>query len=418
MSTAFLFLCGALILAKWAAQMWLEWINQRHARLHAGAVPPAFAQFITPENYAKSGAYTLAKSRFEMVELTWSAAVLAATLFSGALPWFYHTFARAAGSSAWAGAGFLLAAGVLLAAADLPFDWHAQFHLEERFGFNTTTPGTWVLDRLKGLSLALALGYPLLVLILKLVGWLGAAWWFWAWVCLAAFQLVMILVAPVLILPLFNKFTPLPAGALRDGLLALGERAGFRARDIQVMDGSKRSRHSNAFFTGLGRFRKIVLFDTLVAQLDPAGLESVLAHEIGHHKRGHVPKMIALALGGWLLAFYLVSALAGARWFLPAFGFEPGEMAPALLIFSLLSGVVSFWLSPLFHWFSRRHEYEADAYAAGLVHGPGTLIGALRKLNEKNLANLTPHPFYSGFYYSHPTLLEREAALGRGSEKD
>jgi STE24 endopeptidase len=413
MSMALIIICGGLIVTRWVAQLLLEWMNQRHVRHHAGEIPPAFVQAITPENYAKSVAYTLAKSRLEMAEATWSAAVLAAALFSGALPWLYAVFGRVAGTSAWAGAGFLVTAGVLLAAPDLPLEWHAQFHLEERFGFNTTTPATWVADRVKGLLLALGLGYPLLVLILKLAGWLGAGWWFWAWVCLALFQVVMLVVAPVLILPLFNKFTPLPAGGLRDGLLALGERAGFRARDIQVMDGSKRSRHSNAFFTGLGRFRKIVLFDTLVQQLDAGEMESVLAHEIGHYKKGHVPKTIALALGGWLLAFYLVSALARQGWFLPSFGFAAGGMAPALLIFALLSGVATFWVSPLFHWFSRRHEYEADAYAAGLVQGPRSLIGALRKLHEKNLGNLTPHPIYSGFYYSHPTLVEREAALGR-----
>jgi STE24 endopeptidase len=293
----------------------------------------------------------------------------------------------------------------------LPFEWHAQFHLEERFGFNTTTAATWWLDRVKGLLLGAALGYPLLVLILKLPGWLGASWWFWAWVCLAAFQLVMMVVAPVLIMPLFNKFTSLPAGGLRDGLQALGERAGFRARDIQVMDGSKRSRHSNAFFTGLGRFRKIVLFDTLVRQLGQDELESVLAHEIGHYKKGHVLKTMALSFGSSLAAFYLVAVLVREEWFLGGFGFTPGEIVPALLLLSLLSGVVTFWLSPIFHYLSRRHEYEADAFAAGLIGRPQPLMAALRKLNEKNLSNLTPHPFYSGFYYSHPTLLEREAAL-------
>jgi STE24 endopeptidase len=413
MTAPFVVLCAGLILTKWVAQIWLEWLNQRHVRRHAGEVPPAFAATVTPETYAKSVDYTLAKSRFEMVELTWGAAVLAAVLFSGVLPWFYQTFRHAAGPSIWAGAGFLVAAGLLLSAADLPFEWHAQFDLEERFGFNTTTPATWWMDRVKGLLLALALGYPLLVLILKLVGWLGAGWWFWAWICLAAFQLVMLLVAPVLILPLFNKLTPLPPGELREGLLALGRRAGFRARDIQVMDGSKRSRHSNAFFTGLGRFRKIVLFDTLARQLDRGELEAVLAHEIGHCKKGHVPKMIALSLGGGLLGFYLLSVLARQEWFLAGFGFQPGEMAPALLLFALLAGVVTFWLSPLFHALSRRHEYEADAFAAGLIQQRQPLIAALRKLHEKNLSNLTPHPFYSGFYYSHPTLLEREAALAR-----
>jgi STE24 endopeptidase len=416
MSSIFIIICGILIGAKWTAQMALEWLNQQHVQANANAVPAAFANTVTPETYAKSVAYTLAKSRFEMIELTWSALILAATLFSGVLPWFYRIFQHSAGPSVWAGAAFLLVVGVCLSATDLPFEWHAQFHLEERFGFNTTTAALWWLDRVKGLLLALVLGYPLLVLILKLAVWLGAAWWFWAWACLAAFQLLMMVVAPVLIMPLFNKFTTLPDGALRDCLLALGERAGFRARDIQVMDGSKRSRHSNAFFTGLGRLRKIVLFDTLVEQLGRDELESVLAHEIGHYKKGHIPKTIALSLGGSLPVFYLVAVLAKSEWFLRGFGFAPGDIVAALLLISLLAGLVTFWLSPIFHLLSRRHEYEADAYAAGLVKQHQPLIDALRKLNEKNLSNLTPHPFYSGFYYSHPTLLEREAALTRLAE--
>jgi STE24 endopeptidase len=411
MTSALIIICGVLILAKWSAQMALEWVNQQHVQAHANAVPAAFTHTVTPEIYAKSTAYTLAKSRFEMIHLTWSAAVLAAALLSGVLPWFYRAFQNAAGSSAWAGGAFLLAVGVLLSATDLPFEWHAQFHLEERFGFNTTTARTWWLDRVKGLLLGLALGYPLVVLILKLAAWLGASWWFWAWVCLAVFQLVLMVVAPVLIMPLFNKFTTLPAGGLRDALLALGQRAGFRARDIQVMDGSKRSRHSNAFFTGLGRFRKIILFDTLVEQLEQDELESVLAHEIGHYKKGHIPKTMALSLGASLPVFYLVAVLAKKNWFLRGFGFAPGDIVPALLLISLLAGVVTFWLSPLFHLLSRRYEYEADAFAANLIKRHQPLITALRKLNEKNLSNLTPHPFYSGFYYSHPTFLEREAAL-------
>jgi STE24 endopeptidase len=403
--------CAILIFAKWSAQMALEWINQQHVQAHSGEIPSAFAQTVTRETYAKSAAYTLAKSRFDMINMTWSDAILTATLLSGVLPGFYRAFQHAAGSSAWSGAAFLITVVMLLSATDLPFEWYAQFHLEERFGFNTTTARTWWLDRAKGLLLGLALGYPLTVLILKLAVWLGAWWWFWAWVCLAAFQLVMMLVAPVLIMPLFNKFTALPSGGLRDALLALGERAGFRACDIQVMDGSRRSRHSNAFFTGSGRFRKIVLFDTLLEQLEQDELESVLAHEIGHYKKGHVPKTIALFLGSSLPVFYLVAVLAREDWFLRGFGFAPGDIVPALLLIFLLIGVVTFWLSPLFHLISRRYEYEADAFAAQIIHRHEPLITALRKLNEKNLSNLTPHPIYSGFYYSHPTLLEREAAL-------
>lgn len=412
MTLYFIIVCAVLIALKWGAQMALEWLNQQHVRANAAAVPAAFTSAVTPETYAKSVAYTLAKSRFEMITLTWNAIVLSAILFSGVLPLFYRVFRQDTNSSIWAGGAFLMVVGVALSIIDLPFEWHAQFHLEERFGFNTTTPALWWMDRAKGFLLALILGYPLLVLILKLANWLGASWWFWAWVCLAVFQLVMMVAAPVLIMPLFNKFTPLPAGPLRDCLLSLGERAGFRARDIQVMDGSKRSRHSNAFFTGLGRFRKIVLFDTLVQQLNQDELESVLAHEIGHYKKGHIPKAIALSLSGSLLAFYIIAVLAKEEWFLRGFGFAPGDIAVTLLLIALLAGLVTFWLSPLFHLLSRRHEYEADAFAANLIKQSRPLITALRKLNEKNLSNLTPHPFYSGFYYSHPTLLEREAALG------
>lgn len=225
------------------------------------------------------------------------------------------------------------------------------------------------------------------------------------------FELLMLVLAPVIIMPLFNKFTALPEGSLRDRLLALAERTGFRARSIQVMDGSKRSRHSNAFFTGFGRFRKIILFDTLVQQLGESELAAVLAHEIGHYKKRHIVKLLLWSAASLLLGFYLLAVLARQEWFCRAFGFEPGQIAPALLLFGLLSGTVTFWVSPLANWLSRRFEYEADAYAAKVMEEAASLIDALRKLCEKNLSNLTPHPLYSGFYYSHPTLLERERAL-------
>jgi STE24 endopeptidase len=226
-----------------------------------------------------------------------------------------------------------------------------------------------------------------------------------------AFQLMMIVLAPVVILPLFNKFTPLPEGSLRERLLKLAERTDFRAQSIQVMDGSKRSRHSNAFFTGFGRFRKIVLFDTLIAQLAEPELEAVLAHEIGHYKKKHIVKMLGWSAMSSLGGFYVIAVLAKQEWFYRAFGFEPGNLTPALLLFGLLAGPVTFWLSPMLHAWSRRYEYQADAFAAQVMNESRSLIGALRKLTEKNLSNLTPHPVYSAFYYSHPTLLERERAL-------
>jgi STE24 endopeptidase len=404
---------GVLIAARWLAQWRLNTLNEKSVREHAGAVPEAFKEAIDAETYAKSGQYTLAKSRLGRIEETYGTVVLAAVLFSGMLPWGFGVFTRCFGGSVWVTSAFLMATGIALSLTGLPFDWWGQFRLEERFGFNTTTAGIWWADRAKGLVLAVALGWPLLALILKLAEWTGGRWWLWAWGCVMVFQVVMLVLAPVLIMPLFNKFTPLAAGSLRERLLALGQQTGFAAAQIQVMDGSKRSRHSNAFFTGFGRWRKIVLFDTLIQQLGEAELEAVLAHEIGHYKKKHILKMLAWSALTTLAGFYLVAALAGQQWFYRAFGFAPGNLGPALLLFGLLAGTVTFWFSPMAHWWSRRHEYEADAYAAETMKESGSLIGALRKLNEKNLANLTPHPCYSGFYYSHPTLLERERALAK-----
>jgi STE24 endopeptidase len=408
-----IWLAGGLILARWAAELWLAQVNRRHVLANAGEVPAAFKEIVDPATYAKSVEYTLARGRFGQINDSYSAAMLLLILFSGVLPLALKLFTNWMGASAWAMAAFLFAAGVAMTLAGLPFDWFEQFRLEEKFGFNTTTPKTWWTDRLKGLLLATVLGYPLLVLILKFTDWTGDRWWLWAWASMLAFQLLMVVLAPVIILPLFNKFTPLPEGGLRERLLALAGRTNFHARNLQVMDGSKRSKHSNAFFTGFGRFRKIVLFDTLIQQLTGPQLEAVLAHEIGHFKKKHIPKLLAFSALSSLAGFFLIAVLAKQEWFYRAFGFEPGGIAPALLLFGLLSGTVMFWFSPLAHWWSRRHEYEADAFAANVMNEPHSLIGALRKLNEKNLSNLTPHPLYSGFYYSHPTLLEREQALAK-----
>jgi STE24 endopeptidase len=401
----------AFITVKCAAQLVLERLNRRHVLLHAAAVPEAFQTVIDEPAYQKSVQYTLAKNQLHQFELVWNTLVLLAVLFSGVLPWAFRLFTGHFGTSAWTAAAFLFAVGFGLSLPGLPFDWYDQFRLEQRFGFNTTTQKLWWLDRFKGLVLALLLGYSLLVLILKFVDWTGRLWWLWAWAALLVFQFVMAVLAPVLILPLFNKFTPLPEGSLRERLLSLAERTRFRSKSIQVMDGSKRSRHSNAFFTGFGRFRKIVLFDTLVQQLTERELESVLAHEIGHYKKKHIPKMLFASAVSSLAGLYLVSLLAQQDWFYRSFGFTPGQLAPALLLFGLLSGTVTFWFSPLAHWWSRKYEYQADAFAAQVMREPHSLVAALRKLNEKNLSNLTPHPLYSRFYYSHPTLLDRERAL-------
>jgi STE24 endopeptidase len=406
-----------LILARAITELWLSRLNQRHVRAHANGVPPAFHGIIDESTYRRSVDYTLAKSRFGDIASLFDAVMLMATLFSGVLPWAFGRFSKSFGSSIWAMAAFPFVVVIALSILALPFAWYAQFKLEERFGFNTTTIKTWVLDRVKGFLLAAMLGYPLLALVLKLFEWTGATWWLWAAVVVIAFQLLLLLIAPAIIMPLFNKFTPLPEGTLRQRLFALAQRTDFPTRSIEVMDGSKRSRHSNAFFTGFGHYRKIVLFDTLIAQLSEPELESVLAHEIGHCKKRHVLKLLGVSIVGVFVAFAAIAWLARQRWFYHAFGFQyqagfaAANVLPVLLLFALLGGTVSFWLSPFIHIWSRRFEYEADAFSRATMGEAQSIVHALCKLSEKNLSNLTPHPFYSGFYYSHPTLLERENAL-------
>ena len=406
-----------LILSRAVAELWLSWLNQRHVVAHANEVPPAFRGIIDEGTYHRSVDYTLAKSRFGDVVEVFDVVILIALLFSGVLPWAFGRFGASFGTSTLAMAGFLFVTGAALSILGLAFAWYAQFKLEQRFGFNTTTIKTWMLDRVKGFLLALLLGYPLLALLLKLIEWTGANWWLWAATVVIAFELLLLLIAPALIMPLFNKFTPLEEGTLRERLFALARRTGFPTHSIEVMDGSKRSRHSNAFFTGFGRFRKIVLFDTLLSQLTDQELESVLAHEIGHYKKRHVVKLLGFSIAGVFVAFGAIAWLARREWFYHAFGFEyrggfaVTNIVPAMLLFGLLAGTIGFWISPFIHLWSRRFEYEADAFARATMGEALSLIHALRKLHEKNLSNLTPHPLYSSFYYSHPTIVERERAL-------
>jgi len=407
---------AVLLAGQWAAAFWLERLNTRFVRAHADAVPDALQNIVEPAAYAKSIKYTIARSRYDRFELTWDAAVLALILFSGLLPWGYYHFTPRFGFSAPAMASFAVALGIALWLADLPLAWRRQFRLEARFGFNTTTTKVWITDRAKELALSIVIGWPILALIFKLAARAGAWWWLWAWICTTAFQAALTVLAPALILPLFNTFSPLPEGPLRERLLKLGQRTGFRATQIQVMDGSRRSRHSNAFFTGFGRFRRIVLFDTLISQLAEPELEAVLAHEIGHYKKRHVPIMLAASALTTLAGFYVLSWLARADWFCRAFRFDSGGFAPALLIFGLLAGTVMFWLAPLGRAWSRHCEYQADAYAVRVMNEARSLAGALRKLHEENLSNLTPHPWYIAFYYSHPALLERERAMHATAE--
>jgi STE24 endopeptidase len=406
---------AALILLRLAGELILSALNRAEVRRHGAAPPAAVAAFTDPATYARASAYTLEKSRFASITAIFDALILGLALFSGYLPWLrVRVAAWGAPGAAWSGALFILLAILLLAIPSVPFEWWQQFRIEAKFGFNRTTLGLWLADRVKGLALALVIGFPLLWGLLALVHRAGPAWWVWGFGLVFGFQLAALLLYPRLILPLFNKLSPLPEGELRARLLALGERTGFRAAAIQVIDGSKRSAHSNAYFTGFGRFRRIVLFDTLVAQLVPTELEAVLAHEIGHYRRGHIPKRLALAAASLLGGFGAIAWLAARPWFNGAFGLPAGDLASSFLLFGLLSGLVTFWFSPLANLLSRRHEYQADAFARDAMAGPEPLVGALRRLAEKNLSNLTPHPWFSAFYYSHPTIVEREQALRAG----
>ncbi len=407
-----LWIVAGLMVFRLLGEWFLSALNRAEVRRHAGSAPPAVAAIMDEPTYRKSVAYTLERSRFGQITELFDVLVLMLVIFGGVLPWLYTEVVGWGGAEAvWSRAVYLLLVGILLAIPGLPFEWWSQFRLEEKYGFNKSTPKLWVADKLKGLLLMLILGFGLLWVLLSLVNWVGQAWWLWGFGVLFGFQILMLVLYPKLILPLFNKLTPLPEGELRDRLLALGERTGFQAQAIEVMDGSKRSGHSNAFFTGFGRFRRIVLFDTLMNQLSTEELEAVLAHEIGHYRRGHIPKMIAVSALMQLGGFALIAWLARSAWFNPAFGFPLGELAPSLLMFGLLSGLITFWFSPIGNLFSRKHEYEADAFARNAMGGPTAMIGALRKLAQKNLSNLTPHPWFSAFYYSHPTLVERERAL-------
>lgn len=403
----------SLIIIKVMVKLWLSHLNRQEVLRHAGARPDAFKEVMDEETYQKSVNYTLTYNRFGTITLIYDTIILILVLTTGFLPRTYELFQNWLSSATWAQALYLFFIGIVISIPEIPFNWYAQFRLEERFGFNKSTLQLWIIDQLKGLAIGFVIGFPLIWFLLTLVGWLGDTWWLWGFAVVFIFEMVMMVLYPKLIIPLFNKLSPLPDGELRERLMALADRTGFKAKTIEVIDGSKRSGHSNAYFTGFGRFRRIVLYDTLVEQMTPEQIEAVLAHEIGHYKKGHIPKTIALSVITGLLGFWLLAFFVDSPWFYTGFGFayDPAVVAPAFLLFGLVSGAVTFWFSPLANRLSRKFEYEADAFAKNAIGDEKHMIEALHKLSEKNLSNLTPHPIYSGFYYSHPTLLERVTAL-------
>ena len=404
----------AVFLAFFAAQLLVEsglaLANLRHVERAGDAVPPPLAGLLDTEAARRSRVYTVARGRFGLVHAAWGAAVTLGLLFSGVLPGLDAWLAALGLAGAHRFVAFLAALAVATALLDLPFSLYGTFSLEQRFGFNRTTPALWLKDRAKGILLAAALGIPLLYATWGFFALTGRAWWLWLFAFLAAVQIALVWLYPTVIAPLFNRFTPLPDGALRERLEAMARAAGFATRGLYVMDASRRSGHSNAYFTGFFRPR-IVLFDTLVEQMTVDETAAVLAHEIGHYQARHVHRRLALGLAVQLASLWVLSLLV--RWppLFAAFGFPAPTLEAAVALASLCGGAFTFFLAPLSSLVSRRHEYEADRRSVAIARAPAALRSALVKLNRENLSNLHPHPWYSAWHYSHPTLLERLAAL-------
>ena len=399
-----------LILARAIAELLLSRANERYVRAHANEVPPAFREMVDEPTYRRSVDYTLAKSRFGDVVTLFDAVLLTSLLFSGFLPWAFGKFTVAFGTSVWALAGFLFATGVVLSIVSLPFAWYAQFKLEDRFGFNTTTARTWVLDRVKGFLLAAMLGFPSLALVLKLIEWTGPNWWIWAAGVVITFQLLLLLIAPAVIMPLFNKFTPITEGELAQRIQRLLERCGFKSSGLYLMDGSKRSSHGNAFFTGFGAAKRIVLFDTLVSRLEAPEVEAVLAHELGHYRLHHIAKSMALSAAVSFVVLWVLGQLIDQAWFYQGLGVRTPSDAAALALFLMVLPEFLFFVQPLTSRYSRKREFEADAYATSHASA-AELVRALVKLYQDNAATLTPDPLHSAFYDSHRPAAMRIARL-------
>ena len=400
----------ALFAAQLAVETSLSLLNLRHVGRAGAGVPPPLAGQVDAETARRSRDYTLARGRFGLLHELYAAALTLLLLFSGALPALDRVLAQRGLSGPHRFVAFLVALSAATSLAQLPFSLYGTFVLEARFGFNRTTLRLWLVDRLKGLALGAAIGLPLLYAGYGFFALTGRAWWLWLFAFLTAVQLAMVWLYPSFIAPLFNRFSPLPGGELRTRLEAMARQAGFRTRGLYVMDASRRSGHSNAYFTGLFRPR-IVLFDTLVQRMTVDEAASVLAHEIGHYRAHHVHQRLLIGLAAQLAGLWILSLLVGWPPLFAAFGFADPSLHAALALASLCGGAFTFFLAPLESFLSRRHEFQADRYAVAIARAPGALRSALVKLNGENLSNLHPHPWYSAWHYSHPTLLERLAAI-------
>ena len=390
----------------------------RHVANHRRVVPDAFMATISLQSHQKAADYTVAKTRFGLLEMAFGTAVLLGWTLLGGV----NALNQAINQTSLADYGNLIPQLALLAAfaiigsvLDLPFTLYKTFKIEERFGFNKMTIKLWLTDAVKGLLVGAVIGLPIVALILWLMGSAGNLWWLWAWATWMGFNLLILVLYPTVIAPMFNKFQPLEDATLKARVTALMQRCGFAAKGLFVMDGSKRSAHANAYFTGFGAAKRVVFYDTLLKQLSPGEVDAVLAHELGHFKHKHIIKRIIAMFAMSLVGFALLGWLSSQVWFYTGLGVQPnlggGNDALALLLFMLVVPLFSFFISPIFAQFSRRHEFEADAYAALQTDG-NDLKTALLKLYQDNASTLTPDPLFVKFYYSHPPASERLARMG------
>jgi STE24 endopeptidase len=411
-------LFAAAIVVSFLLKTWLAMRQMRHVAAHRGTVPAAFAGTVSLEAHHKAADYTLARSRFGLITLAFGTAVLLAWTLLGGLDalngWVRDAVQPRFGSTAYQLA-LLGAVAAIGGIVEMPLDAWNTFRIEQRFGFNRMTWKLYLFDAIKGALVGAAIGLPLAALVLWIMGAAGSWWWLWAWVAWTGFQLLMLLLYPTVIAPLFNKFSPLPDASLAARVSALMARCGFRAKGLFVMDGSKRSAHSNAYFTGLGSAKRVVFFDTLLKRLSADEVEAVLAHELGHFKLKHVPKRMFMMFAGSLAALALLGWLAQQQWFYTGLGVTPNiggvpNDALALLLLMFALPAFGFLVTPFAAAMSRKHEFEADAYASAQSNGKD-LATALVKLHEDNAGTLTPDPLYARYYYSHPPAAERLAAL-------
>lgn len=409
-------LCFALaLLAGFLIRSWLALRQAKSVLAHRQAVPQAFSHKVSQAAHEKAANYTLAKLRLEFWGDAFGCIVLIGWTLLGGI-----TFLNIA-TLQWLGAGELLQPIMLLVCfavisflLDLPLTLYQTFVLEQRFGFNKTTWRVWLSDTLKSALLAAVIGVPLLTLVLYLMQVAGPAWWLWAWGALTVFSVFMMWIAPTVIMPLFNKFTPLQDEALKARVAALMQRCGFKASEFFVMDGSKRSAHSNAFFIGFGRTKRVVFFDTLLAQISHDEMEAVLAHELGHAHHQHIIKRMLMQFVMFFIGFALLGWLMQQIWFYIGLGVKPlmpsQNNGLALLLFMLVTPVFTFFITPVLSYFSRKDEFQADAYA--VKHSSGkALASALLTLYQDNASTLTPDALYTRFYASHPPATERLARL-------